>query len=106
VIIFDTERHFNMLNNTIKMVVFVVCLLSSAVSIANDAEPSKTSESVKVSVYLDVDNTSQNKKIDNNDDKIQVMEVSESDQVSSQTVATLLLVALVGFVGLSNRSTV
>jgi hypothetical protein len=106
VIIFDTERHFNMLKNTIRTTIFVMSLLSSVVAVADVAKPNKVAETTKVDVYFDVTNMNQNKNAVMADNKVQVVEVVESDHASSQAVVTLLLVALIGFVGLSNRSSI
>ncbi len=95
-----------MLKNTIRTTVFIVSLLSSAITMADVAKPSNVAETTKIDVYFDVSDMNQNKNVVMTAAKEQVTEAVEADYVSSQAVVTLLLVALFGFVGLSNRSSI
>jgi hypothetical protein len=96
-----------MLKNTISMAFFTVILFSSVACFADNIKPKNVNDSAKVTAFVDVEKTNQvSTETSNASQKDEIVQSAEADNASNQTVAALLLVALIGFVGLSNRSSV
>lgn len=91
-----------MLKNIFTAILFITTLFLSIVSYA---EVAKT-EHAKDNAYSDVVQDSLLKDMDVTSTEEPMVSKDEKNDVSTQTVVSLLLVALVGFVGLSNRSSV